>query len=139
MFKAQRDYTQQATELFERFADRHGLRYEISSDAPVEVWWSFPQQDKLSEALTLALQNNDELNFGVGKFWSYFFPFESVSSDFEIMLDDWITGQARIQDYAFGTSVLEHRRDGSWSEIYSAVSLWPFRGRLLRTLQNRPA
>ncbi|WP_425995134.1 hypothetical protein [Caulobacter sp. DWR1-3-2b1] len=139
MSKSQRDYTQQATELFGRFADRHGLRYEIGSDAPVEVWWSFPRQDKLSEELTLALQNNDELNFGVGKFWSYFFPFDSVCSDFEALLDDWIAGQARIQDYAFGTSVLEHRRDGSWLEIYSAHSLWPFRGRLVRTLQNRAA
>lgn len=68
------DYTTQAKALFGRFAERHGLSYAISPDAPVEVLWTFPEQPKLSMPITLGLQNLDELNFGVSDFWSYFFP-----------------------------------------------------------------
>jgi hypothetical protein len=42
------------------------------------------------------LQNNDELNFGVSGFWSYFFPFPKVAVKFEEILDAWIEGRARI-------------------------------------------
>ena len=66
-----RDYTQEAEALFARVAERHSLRFEIDASAPVEVLWRFPKQEQLSLPITLALQNNDELNFGVAKFWSY--------------------------------------------------------------------
>ena len=58
------DYTPQATTLFSRFAERHGLAYQ-AVDAPVEILWEFPEQVGLSLPMTLGLQNNDELNFGV--------------------------------------------------------------------------
>lgn len=69
--KHQRDCSTEAIELFTRFAARHGLTH-MKIDAPVEVFWEFPVQAKLSHRIVLGLQNNDELNFGVGDFWSYF-------------------------------------------------------------------
>ena len=53
------DYTTQAEALFGFFAERHGLAYEITPDAPVEVLWTFPEQPKLSMPITLGLQNSD--------------------------------------------------------------------------------
>jgi len=82
-------YTDEATALFSRFAKRHGLHH-LEIDAPVEVLWEFPIQTGLSLPLTLGLQNNDELNFGVPGFWSYFFPFPRIAEEFESCLDAWL-------------------------------------------------
>ena len=75
-------YTDEATALFSRFAQRHELVH-LEIHAPTEVLWELPIQKGLSIPLTLCLQNRDELNFGVPGFWSYFFPFPNVAEDFE--------------------------------------------------------
>lgn len=93
--KAQCDFTVEATALFARFAAKHGLTY-AAVDAPVEVLWEFPVQAKLSRRIVLGLQNNDELNFGVEDFWSYFFPFTDKKSEFEYLINSWVEGAARI-------------------------------------------
>ena len=79
-------YANEATELFGRVARRHELDH-LEIGAPVEVQWKFPLQRGLSLPLTLCLQNNDELNFSVPGFWSYFFPFPKVAEEFESFLD----------------------------------------------------
>ena len=123
--KAQRDFTVEATALFARFATTHGLNHAMV-DAPVEVLWEFPVQAKLSHRIVLGLQNNDELNFGVGNFWSYFFPFADKESEFEYLINSWIEGKARIVPkpglivQRFELQVLE--RDG-WRVAYDAGSL----------------
>ena len=89
-------FTADAEELFSRFAGRHQLSYRVVTDAPIEVCWRFPEQSALRLPITLALQNIDELNFGVGNFWSYFFPYPRVSANFEATLDAWVEGRARI-------------------------------------------
>ena len=89
---ARRDYTAEAEALFGRFAERHGLSYDVETGVPMEVCWTFPVQPKLSMPLTLGLQNCDELNFGVSDFWSYFFPFQNVADEFERILDAWVAG-----------------------------------------------
>jgi len=123
--RATRDYTEEATALFARFAGKHGLPYEVT-DAPVEVMWEFPVQPNLSHCIILALQNNDELNFGVGDFWSYFFPFEKKRFEFEGIIDKWVEGTARIVSkpglfiQALELQILEN---GAWNLVYAAMSL----------------
>ena len=70
------DYTTEAQALFQRFAERHALSYDVETDMPMEVCSTFPKQPNLSLPITLGLQNSDDINFGVSDFWSYFFPFE---------------------------------------------------------------
>jgi hypothetical protein len=120
-----RDYSSEAEALFERLARRHGLRFEIDATGPVEVWWTFPEQERLSLPVVLALQNNDELNFGVGDFWSYFFPFENVVEEFELAFDAWVAGNARIAGISPWTDALQVKRDHAWQTIYRATGLLP--------------
>jgi hypothetical protein len=129
-------YTEEATALFSRFARRHGLDH-LEVDAPVEVIWEFPTQKRLSLPLTLGLQNNDELNFGVPGFWSYFFPFPRIAEEFESCLA-WLLGQARIvrrRRFAqiVSSSILEVRRDGEWKTVYKDFGgEWPHIGDVIQ-------
>jgi len=132
------DYTEQATALFARFAERHGLQYEVEDDAPVEVLLNFAAQDGLTLPIVLALQNGDELNFGVSDFWSYFFPFERAAAEFERALDAWINGQARIAVTGPWGRVLQIWEDGRWRSIYHANRMFPVWRTPKRTIENRP-
>ena len=117
-------FTPEARALFAEFANRHGLTYVENHEAPVEVLWEFPVQAKLSEPIVLGLQNADELNFGGGKFWSYFFPFRDEVESFEQVIDAWVAGEARVVSRLFGEE-LQLREGERWSGVYSALRLWP--------------
>ena len=119
------DFTEQAAALFARFASKHGLTYMVGN-APVELLWTFPVQSKLTHPIVLGLQNNDELNFGVGGFWSYFFPFEDKHVEFEKVIDKWVEGNARIISMAgilIQTLELQVLENGRWNTAYAAKSL----------------
>ena len=131
------DYTSDAQALFGRFAERHGLTYEVEPGVPIEVCWTFPEQPKLSMSLTLGLQNCDELNFGVSDFWSYFFPFKDVAEEFELALDAWVVGDARIAVTRFRGRLLQVREGTQWKTVYSANGcLFPFRSTPFRFVRN---
>lgn len=133
------DCTAEAEALFRRFAERHGLRYEVETGVPMEACWTFPEQPKLSMPLTLGLQNRDELNFGVSDFWSCFFPFEKVADRFEHILDAWIAGNARIAVTGFRGRLLQVREGARWKTVYAANGcLFPFRWTPLRFVANEP-
>ena len=133
------DYTAEAEALFRRFAERHGLTYDVETGVPMEVCWTFPEQPKLSMPLTLGLQNCDELNFGVSDFWSYFFPFESVADEFERILDAWVAGNARVAVTGFRSRLLQVRDGARWKTVYSANGcLFPFRWTPFRHVKNEP-
>lgn len=132
------DYTAKAEALFRRFADRHGLSYAITPDAPIEVLWTFPEQPKLSMPLTLGLQNMDELNLGVADFWSFFFPFDAVEEMFERALDAWVCGDARIAVGRGRGRRLQVREGEEWTTVYAANGcLLPLPFRPVRYLKNR--
>lgn len=133
------DYSEEATALFTRFAERHRLTYSVTPDAPIEVLWDFPAQNGLWLPITLGLQNGDELNFGVAKFWSYFFPFERSAAIFEQTLDAWIAGEARIAHVALGGLALQLLESGRWKTIYRANCLLPVPRNPKRTIANEPA
>lgn len=120
-----RDYSPEAEALFGRLAQRHGLRFEVDTTAPMEVFWTFPEQDRLSLPVVLALQNNDELNFGVGDFWSYFFPFDKVAEEFEGAINAWVVGRARIAGISPWTDALQVKCDETWQTVYRATGLLP--------------
>lgn len=131
------DYTHEAEALFARIAERRGLRFEIDQKAPVEVLWRFPKQEQLSVPIVLALQNNDELNFGVADFWSYLFPFPQVADRFEKLVEAWISGDARIITRLWGRS-LQLRVESGWQSEYEAGQLWPILKRP-EPLYNQPS
>jgi hypothetical protein len=132
------DYTREAGALFVRFAERHGLSYEVETGVPMELCWTFPAQEKLSLDVTLGLQNGDELNFGVSNFWSYFFPFEEIAAEFERLLDAWVTGEARIAITGPWGRVLQLREGGRWKSVYGANRILPVWREPKQTFQNRP-
>jgi hypothetical protein len=121
----QRDCTEEATALFTRFVERHGLSYQVDADAPVEVMWHIPAQNGLSLSLTLGLQNSDELNLGVEEFWSYFFPFDEVAAEFEQILDAWMAGDARVGVAGKRARILQIKDGDIWRTVYKAGGL-PF-------------
>jgi hypothetical protein len=119
-----RDYSAEAEILFRCSADRYGLKADVDRSAPVEVLWRFPVQDRLSVPIVLALQNNDELNFGVEEFWSYFWPFPEKAAQFEEIVDAWVLAKARIVTRAFGEE-LQLWSHGRWTAVYGAGRIWP--------------
>jgi hypothetical protein len=136
---ARRDYTAEAEALFGRFAERHGLTYDVETGVPMEVCWTFPVQPKLSMPLTLGLQNCDELNFGVSDFWSYFFPFQNVANEFERILDAWVAGEARVAITGVRSRLLQVREGARWKTVYGANGcLFPFRWKPFRLVRNEP-
>ena len=131
------DYTKEAEALFTAFAERHGLKYEVKTDVPMDVCWTFPEQEKLSQSLTVGLQNGAELKFGVSDFRSYFFPFESVAGDFDGILDAWVTGQARVAITGGRSRLLQVRQGDEWSTVYGANGcLFPMRIRAREFVMN---
>jgi hypothetical protein len=138
------DYTAEAEALFQRFAERHGLTYEVEAGVPMEVCWIFPEQPKLSLPLTLGLQNCDELNLGVSDFWSYFFPFERVADKFERSLDAWVVGDARVAITGFRSRLLQVREGTRWKTVYGAngclfLFRWTPFGFVMNEPEERPA
>jgi len=118
------DFTAEATELFSRFAVRHGLAYVVVQ-APVDVMWRFPVQGVLAQPIVLALQNIDELSFAVGDFWSSFYPYPEKCAQFERLIDDWIARRARIvkiPGLIKQTLELQVLNGGSWCTIYRVRS-----------------
>ncbi len=135
-----RYYTAKAKALFQRFAERHELTYDVETDVLMEVCWTFPEQPKLVLPLTLGLQNCDELNFGVSDFWSYFFPFEDVADKFERILDAWVAGNARVAIMRGRGRLLQVREGDDWKAVYGANGcLFPFRRWPRGFVQNHPA
>lgn len=128
------DYSVEAEQLFLHFAQAYELEHRPIK-APVEMLWEFPIQSRLHIPITVGLQNGDELNFGIPGFWSYFFPFSSVCTQFESLLHAWIAGTARIVNRgklkARRLEVLEY---GNWKNIYSAWpgGTWPYSSSIVR-------
>jgi hypothetical protein len=121
------DYTADAEKLFRDFAARHSFLIEKLDNPNVELLMRIPIQSGISFELILGLQNEDELNIGIGEFWSYFFPFEHVRKQVDAALDGIASGECRIATHRqFGRSVkieLERRSGSTWVLIYSANKL----------------
>jgi len=133
------DYTTEAEALFRRFAERHGLSYRVETEVPIEVCWTFPEQEKLSVPITLGLQNHDELNFGVSDFWSYFFPFWETADRFETIIDTWVGGNARVAITGRWSRLLQIREGDGWKSVYSSNGcIFPFRRRPRAFIKNGP-
>lgn len=132
------DYTNEATKLFTRFAERHDLCYDMDTEAPIELLWTFPVQEGLTFPITLGLQNGDEINFGVSDFWSYFFPFEDTAQQVERVLDAWMIGEARIAITGPWGRVLQLWDHGRWTTVYRANRYLPLWRKPKRTLENMP-
>ena len=112
----------EAEAMFKAIATRQGLRLIAVDNPHVELEMQVPGE---AEALpvTLGLQNGDELNFGVGPFWSSFFPFASVRGVFEKAAEGRFTGQTRLVEHWRGRRLVRidmqvRLKDGTWQRIY---------------------
>ena len=135
----QRDCTEDAIALFSGFVSRYGLTYEVDTEAPVEVMWRIPAQTGLSLPLILGLQNSDELNLGIEEFWSYFFPFDDVTQQFEMILDKWVVGDARIGIAGRRGRILQLRDGDEWETAYKANTMPLLRAKPRAFIYNDPS
>lgn len=119
------DYVVEAEALFGRFAARHALSYSRRLEYGESVW-TFAPQAGLLQGITLSAYG-DELCFGVGDFWSYFFSYPKKAEIFERVIDAWIEGRARIVPrigWVLQTLVLQIWNDGTWESVYYAGTRW---------------
>lgn len=114
-----KDYTPEAEALFGRLAERYELEFVVERGVPMEVLWTFPVQPHLSRPITLGLQNLDELNFGVGDLWTYFFPFPDHAERFEQIVGSWIEGNGRVAVTGSKSCNLQLLEGAVWKTVYS--------------------
>ena len=116
------DYMADAEALFRNFARRHSFAIIKVEEPGFDLLMRVPQQPGLSFELTLALQNDDEINIGLEEFWSYFFPFEEQRHAVSDALDALATGECRLAIHQqlgrVVKRVLERRFHGHWRPIY---------------------
>jgi hypothetical protein len=120
------DYTIEAEALIRRVCERHALIAHLET-APIELLMVIPVQNGLSRSVSVGLQNNDELNLGIGHFWSYFFPFEDKKHLFEAALEGFILGDYRVAEHSQRgrrpyKCTLERRTENGWEPFYSGYS-----------------
>jgi hypothetical protein len=120
------DHTIEVEALVRRVCERYALAAQVQS-APIELLMVIPAQNGLSQSVSVGLQNIDELNLGIGHFWSYFFPFDDKKHSFEAALEGFTLGDYRVAEHSqFGKRpykcTLEHRTKNGWEIFYSAHS-----------------
>jgi hypothetical protein len=129
-----RDLRIEAEELFRSFAERHKFEIRRIEEPQMDLLLEVPSQPGLSFDIQLGLQNYDEINVGVGPFWSYFFPFDKVKGTVSEALDGLVSGECRIAIHRqwgqVARCVLERRQSGAFRPIYKdyrTVNLlkWP--------------
>ena len=118
-------YADEAEALFTNFAEKHSLNIVKKSEEQMDLSMIVPQQSGLSFEIMLGLQNNDEINIGIGNFWSYFFPFPEVKDKVAIILDGLCTGDTRLATHTqFNKPVfrdLEIFTQTAWERAYRQV------------------
>ena len=125
-------YEVEAEALFRAVAKRHSLEIVKSNQSNIELLMTVPKQSGLSFDLTLGLQNLDELNIGIGRFWSYFFPYQSKANEVDFILDGIVYGACRLRKLKqFGKirrQYLEVKREEKWEAAYATMDRfsWPF-------------
>ena len=60
---------------------------------------TIPAQPGLDFDIVLGLQNRDELNIGVGNFWSYFFPVEGGLDHVVEIIRALVTGSGWLKEF----------------------------------------
>ncbi|MDJ0921273.1 MAG: hypothetical protein QNI84_09105 [Henriciella sp.] len=120
------NFENEVEKLFRAFAAKHGLRIELKEQNDLELLMTIPLQEGLSFELNLGLQNGDEINIGFKDFWSYIFPYPSVKSHVETLLDGIVTGDTRLVTKSqFGRTVsrtLEYLEGDDWAIGYKQIS-----------------
>lgn len=115
-----------AEALFRDLARRHSLAIEKVDEPNVELLMRVPPQPGLSFELTLGLHNGDELNIGIGEFWSEFFPYQNKRQLVSDALDALVAGDCRLAIHTqlggVVKRVLEQRVNGVWQPIYTAFA-----------------
>jgi hypothetical protein len=118
-----KDFTAEAEALFREIIAETRLQYEPDTSAPVEVLWRLPIQEKLSVEMLFGLQNADELNLGIGPFWSHIFPFEKGQHDFRRLALGFIHGHCRVAEWrrlgVLCKRVLEEPESHAWRTAYT--------------------
>lgn len=118
-----RNFTADAEALFQEIISEAGLRHERDLSAPVELLWRLPVQAGLSVEMQFGLQNADELNLGIGRFWSSMFPFNKVQRDFRRLALGFIEGRCRVAEWRrmglLYKKTLEEPEGSTWRTAYT--------------------
>jgi len=127
--KPRRDYAPEAETLFREIVATTGLTVDTQPNEFPELIWHAPAQSGLSVEMVFGLQNYDELNLGIGPFWSCMFPFEKVQHDFKRLALGFIAGTCRVAEWRRGSLLykrtLEEPSGSRWRTAYTEIIL-PF-------------
>ena len=125
---------QVALRTFEKIARRYpDFSITKGEIEPGEPDWIIPVQQGIAHEIHLGLSNIDELHFGVGRFWSSYFPcaeLRVVKTYFDAVTG-FIDGKYRVREHYRGQSCigadLQRPAQAGWSTLYAWSKLhWPF-------------
>lgn len=111
----------QAEKFFQDFAERRGLSYHFTDHTELDVCMTIPVQPGLSFEITLALQNRDEINIGFCDFWSFIYPFPTVTPKVNALLDGLIDGSCRLRTRSQMGRVLKRDLEMMEGECWEVV------------------
>jgi hypothetical protein len=134
-------------QTFIGIAERHGLKWEWDSDAPVELACWLPAQDGLDFELWLNLQNEDEIGVQTDIFTAEWFPANDPSkcSAFINFVDGLIAGDVKFRCF-FGKDPevpyrvdAERIIDGNRRTVFRYRRGWRLRPMAIRYVFNGQA
>lgn len=109
------------------------LKLEENEGDPVELSVTAPIQDGIHQKIWLALQNDDELSFGVGNFQVEWFPCTDPdnASEFVKAVCGYIDGKYRIWEHYRGhrciKAELQSPEEAGWKTVATwSLLWWPF-------------
>jgi hypothetical protein len=106
------------------------LRIVEEQGVPVELSFSIPVQAGVKHKVWLALQNNDELSFGVGSFQVEWFPCTDPArvKEFVEAVVGYLSGNYRIMEHRWGAKCvkaqLQAPEGATWKTLGTWSNLW---------------
>lgn len=121
------------------------LKFVKNLDDPVELSVTIPVQPGLAHKIWLALQNDDELSFGVGSFQVEWFPCTDRSrvEGYIQAVCGFLSGKYRILEHYRGSHCIKAQLqrpldDGTWKTESTWSKLWwrPFMRKEYKEVRN---
>ena len=116
-----------ARDVFAEIAKRFpSLNMVENHDDPVEISITMPVQPGLSHKIWLCLQNQDELGFGVGRFYCEWFPCTKPEKA-EKYLDTvtgFLSGEYRILEHYRGATCYKAKLQKPEGDRWRTIATW---------------
>lgn len=110
-------------EILSQFSSLHSTE---DPDVLVEISVTLPVQDGLQHEVWLALQNNDELTFGVNHFQCEWFPCTEQTrvDEFTNAVTGWLSGRHRILEHFRGARCVKAELQARETDDWRTLATW---------------